>query len=297
MQPKVIISLLNWNNFQDTIKCITSLLHLNYQNFEIFVIDNGSINNSVGEIKTIFPKIEIIQSKENLGYAGGHELTVKKAFERKAELVWIINNDLETEKDSLQNLVNAYLTNKSAIYGSLVLSDRENQIIEQYSNSDITGKSLKNVKINLIEEINYVAGSSILIPMEVIKQYGFIDTSFFLYGEEVDFCYRLRKKGILSYIVGNSIAYHSSSGSFKFSNKLKYIKSYYNTRNTLYYLFNHHNYSKNQIIKIKGGIIRILFNLLKGIWDKQEKYYEHLGVIHFLLGIKGKTLSPEDFLK
>ena len=69
--PKVVIIILNYINWNDTVECLRSLENCTYPNFEILLIDNCSPNQSFEKLKELFPKLEIIQTQTNLGYTGG----------------------------------------------------------------------------------------------------------------------------------------------------------------------------------------------------------------------------------
>ena len=66
-KPKIIIITLNWNRKEDTIECINSLLELDYPNYEIVVVDNGSTDGSAESFRKTFPDITLIENKKNLG--------------------------------------------------------------------------------------------------------------------------------------------------------------------------------------------------------------------------------------
>ena len=101
MHYKVYILILNWNNGADTIDCVRSCLSLEGQDGHILVIDNGSTDGSVAEIRKTYPTLEIIQTGENLGFAGGNNVGIRHALERDADYVWLLNNDTTAEPQAL----------------------------------------------------------------------------------------------------------------------------------------------------------------------------------------------------
>lgn len=314
--PKVIISVLNWNNFQDTLRCLSFLKELNYDNYEITVVDNNSTNNSVVEIRNIFPEINLIRSPGNNGYAGGHALAVEYAIEQDAELIWILNNDITVRKDSLLNLVKAYARKKNAIYGSITLSSENPDIIEFGGGLSISSSEEFDYNrfkgIFLTEyfnktderEVQSVEGSSVLIPVKIIKSYGFMGTFYFMYGEDTDYCYYLRTKGISSIIVPSSVIIHKGAASFEYNEKLSFISDYYRRRNYLLFRKNFYNWSNKKIIFKQGGTIPLLKFFIKYLFFSNKKfriknknlYFINLATIHAILGIKGKTIKPEKSL-
>ena len=68
----VTIILLNWNGWEDTLSCLNSLYKLKNLNFDIFVVDNGSTDNSVAKIRMTYPEVEIFEMNQNLGFAKGN---------------------------------------------------------------------------------------------------------------------------------------------------------------------------------------------------------------------------------
>jgi hypothetical protein len=315
--PKVLISVLNWNAAANTIDAIRSVLNSNYNNYTIFIEDNNSIDNSVQEIKEAFPSIRIKSLSKNMGYAGGHKIAAGIAKKEKYDLLWILNNDVKVFSDSLTELVNAYTRNKKSIFGSVTLGE-DGQTIQFSGGAEMIDESTydESVKYNQFEgrkltdtimlerRVSDLAGASILIPVSLIDKYGFIDTKYFLYGEETDYCYRLRRKyGIQSIIVPKSIIIHTGSASFDISKKLEFIKAYYRSRN-IYYIYKKHfkDYVFTDVLGlphlIKFFIKHHLFNIPverdKEYW---LKYYKNLGHFHAKINLMGKYLEPNDFIK
>lgn len=103
--PKAIVVTLNWNRKEDTIECLKSLLELDYANYEIVVVDNGSMDGSAQAIRQSFPNITVIENKENLGYSLGMNTGIKYALEQGVKYVLIMNNDTVIDKGALTELV------------------------------------------------------------------------------------------------------------------------------------------------------------------------------------------------
>src|SRR5438552_1228619 len=70
----VCIIVLNWNGWQDTLECLESLRRLDYPNFRVLVVDNGSTDDSVERFKKFSLQDELIETGRNLGYAGGNNV-------------------------------------------------------------------------------------------------------------------------------------------------------------------------------------------------------------------------------
>src|SRR5690242_19791800 len=78
--PRIAVIVLNWNGRDDTLQCLESLLHLSYSNFEVIVVDNGSQDNSVAAIRDRFPKVLLLETGANLGYAEGNNVGIRAAL-------------------------------------------------------------------------------------------------------------------------------------------------------------------------------------------------------------------------
>ncbi len=102
MHPKVSIIVLNWNGKKDTQECLNSLSSINYPNFDVILVDNGSSDGSVEFFKNNFPKIKLIANMRNLGFAEGNNVGVKFAVKNGANYVFLLNNDTRVDKDVLK---------------------------------------------------------------------------------------------------------------------------------------------------------------------------------------------------
>lgn len=308
----VVISILNWMNFTDTINCIHSLLHLNYSNIKLLVRDNNSPNHSYAQLSETFPNLTIYSSKNNLGYAYGHYENFLLAKELKADFFWILNSDLEVEPNALSELLKAYSVKGEAIYGSVSLDPIEKDQID-FGGAQFTELSNESLSYNewkgksyaqLIEqhpngyEVESVEGSSMLLPMTLIEKYGFLKTDFFMYAEETDYCYRLRKKGISSFLVTTSVVKHHNEGSTNFSPRLKVITSYYRRRNALRFSLEHLGLSRMEALGYQNGTLQNLKAIAKGLFSREKDltYFYALACFHAFLGTKGKKVDPERFI-
>ena len=100
--PLVSIVTVNYDHPDVTCALLGSLKHITYPNIEVIVVDNASPNDDPGIILKMYPDILFIQSKENLGFAGGNNLGIRKA---KGKYILLLNNDTEVESEFLEPLV------------------------------------------------------------------------------------------------------------------------------------------------------------------------------------------------
>ena len=80
-RPAVAIILLNWHGWRDTIACLESLASLEYTNYHVLVVDNGSTDDSVARIRAAHPQVPILETGRNLGFSGGCNVGIRRAVE------------------------------------------------------------------------------------------------------------------------------------------------------------------------------------------------------------------------
>ncbi|MDO8727377.1 MAG: FkbM family methyltransferase [Candidatus Methanoperedens sp.] len=268
--PKISFIILNWNGLEDTIECLNSVYQITYTNFDVVIVDNGSVDNSVEKIKewvNINSKISIyiIENDKNYGFAEGNNIGIKYALESlDPDYVLLLNNDTIVDKDFLTTLIKtAKNDEKIGIIGPIVYSYIEN-IPHVDGGMDLFGYAwIKNYHVKKdikpIIEAPHIWGACMLVKIDLIKKiYPFFDASYFLYNEETDACWRTRLAGYKVIVDANSFIYHKGGATSKKHN----IKSYYFIeRNRIITII--HNYETRTIILLSpllivNEILRIL---------------------------------------
>lgn len=202
----VYIIILNWKNYRHTINCYKTCQSLSYPNFKILIVDNNSPNQSEDRIRQCLTGVEILQTGNNLGYAGGNNLGVKYALDKNADFIWILNPDVEVEKDSLSYLMTFVEKNPEVgICGPRIShGGKSNSFIFDGLSIDSSDgyQSRFNLSGLLAEtedssclEVDCVSGCSMLIRSAVFSSVGLLREDFFHYYEDVDICYRAREYG------------------------------------------------------------------------------------------------------
>lgn len=245
-EPKVSIIIINWNGKEDTLECLKSLQKLNYTNYEIIVVDNGSKDGSQKAIKTMYPSINLIETGQNLGFAEGNNVGIKYALEKKAQYIFLLNNDTIIAPDTLSHLITfAESDQLIGIVGPKILFyDIPNKIWFAGGKIDIR-KGVIHVGINEIDngkydkiiESDYITGCAMLIKSTIFSNIGMLKSEYFLLFEETDLCLRAKKAGYKIFYVPDGKVWHKCSTSFGGICSPLWI--YYYARNNL--LFIKHN--------------------------------------------------------
>jgi GT2 family glycosyltransferase len=228
--PKVSVVVVNWNGWQHTIRCLQSLATMDCPGYSVTVVDNGSQDGSAGHIRAAFPATNVIETGANLGFAGGANAGIRAALDRGAAYVWLLNNDVETEPDTLSRLVRAAGAHeRTGIVGPSVLRARDGDASmepaafvwhgELRTPAVCPGTS-GDEAFHLVDDL---AGSSMLISSALLREIGSLNERFFHYWEDVEFCARARKAGWLvghacaariRHVVGASVRTDSAQGQY-----------------------------------------------------------------------------------
>jgi len=290
--PLVSVVILNWNGKEDTIELLNSLKKTTYENYEIIIVDQGSIDGSVVAIKRKFKNLKIIQNKTNVGFAGGNNIGMKHS---KGNYVFLMNNDMVVHPNWLSELVKVAEADKTiGITGSMILFYGDRDTIDRLGS--IEANRIAGVVIPYARgvkdkgqfresiETHFLNG---LIRRDVIRKVGMYDKKMFAGGfEEIDFCSRARKGGYKTVVVPTSKLWHKGARTIKpgtyflifnsYKNKLRYILRNYNfaekvlavSFNLIYYFFKVFNF----LYKMRPDLSKAIINAI--IWNlKNYKDY------------------------
>jgi hypothetical protein len=286
---KVAIIILNWNKAGLTVETVNSVLNINHQNFsyQIFLIDNGSSDNSITVFQDKFgsnQKIKIIQNETNLGFVGGNNNTIKQILKLDFDQILLLNNDVVVDPDFLTNLVKN--TSKYSLLGPKIYfapgfeyhhdrySKKDRGKVIWFAGGQIDWKNVYGSHIGVDEvdqgqydqinnSVDYLTGCCLLINKKVIEKIGVLDEKFFMYLEDADFCQRAKKNDFKIAYIPDAKIWHINSGSSKTGGDLQ---NYFLTRNRLLFGFRYSKI-KTKLALIKESLLQ-LFNPSISKWQK-----------------------------
>jgi GT2 family glycosyltransferase len=197
----------------------------------VFYTENEVLNkeiNKEAEAK-LNNSIIFIQSNENKGFAAGNNIGIKYAIKKNDfEYIWLLNNDTVIQSDTIVELVDYATKNKSDITGSAMYyfdSPKTIQAFGGHINRFFgTGSHILN-KNEIKNKLDYVVGSSFLISKKCLERIGLLPEEYFLYYEEVDYCFNARNNNLKLAIATDSIVYHKEGATIGANNKDKNNKS------------------------------------------------------------------------
>jgi len=225
--PKVFVVVLNYNGGNFIKKCLTSVFKNDYPNFEVVMVDNNSNDGSLEMAKSNFSKADFIKNEENFGYAAGNNVGIRYSLERMADYVCILNNDTEVEKDFISRLVETMEKDNEVGIASPVIFNGKNKQV-WFSKGKINWLKMKvihsaNIETKDVYESDFISGCAMMISSEVFNEVGLLDENFFLYWEDADFSYRVKKAGFKNVIVTASWAYHFEKSQDNLENKTYWL--------------------------------------------------------------------------
>lgn len=246
---KISVIIVNYNTSQLTYECVESIFKYEYKNtLEIVIVDNASQKTDYENLLTMFLNLDnvtIVRSKINLGFGGGNMLGMQHAT---GNFYAFINSDVLFVESVFENLVS--FANSESDFGvaGIQILDAENKKSISYRYFEgirykLLGRKFleftKKEKLSTKENpkqpftVDFVIGSFMFFKKDSFNNIGGFDTNIFLYYEETDVCYRLKKNGFKTYFLPHLKYIHLEGKSANRNLNLKFehwISYFYVTR-------------------------------------------------------------------
>ena len=258
------IVIVNYQTFELTRNTINSILKYSYPfTYEIIVVDNASDDDSLKQLQEYFKdKVKFIASKQNKGFAYGNNLALRNV---NSDYVLLLNSDTLVLEKTLENIF-VYMEKYKDVgaCGCRVLLESgeldkackrtfpnvKNSFFRLFhipNNSDDDNYNLTDLPDDEIYEIDCLTGAFMFIRKSVLDEIGLLAETFFMYGEDIDLCYRIKEAGWkIVYYGKNSITHLKGASSKKQKNKLIY--EFYHAM-YIYYK-KHHAHESSFIVNI-----------------------------------------------
>lgn len=291
--------IVNWNTKQLLKDCLQSIVSVGKNvAMEIIIVDNGSADGSVEMCEEFFPEFHLIKNKTNLGFGYANNQGILAS---RSELLLLLNSDTLVKPGSIGKMVSRMQIDTSVgVLGCrLINSDGSNQV------SCMNFPSLKTVLVErlllyklsiklpkteieppyTLSEIpcDWVLGACMLIRKRALEDVGLFDTNIWMYGEELELCYRIKAAGWKIVFYPDATIVHLGGGSWK-------SKSYSATllkMTGLLYLFKKH-YSITTffmvfILSAAGALLRYFLWAVLYLYKKDESFLQEMKANRTLL--------------
>lgn len=297
VEPKVYIIILNWNRWEDTIECLCSVYRMDYTNYQVLVIDNASINDSVMRLRAKFPNLRLIENFENIGFTGGNNQGMRIAMSENADYVWLLNSDTVVENDTLSKLVNVAEQCSDIGMVSPTIYYHESPAMCQFRGSKVDWEKFAICYPDIDDEDSTYSdgdevclwGTALLIKKNLIKINGELREDYFAYYEDTEYSLRAIKNGFKNKIVSKARIYHKtapplSNGSIRSPYYYYYMirNSYYMWKDLLDCKEHRHLWKKLLVIAVQKAA---------SLNDKGQKDHSHAciqALYDALTGVRGK---------
>lgn len=273
--PLVGVVVVNWNGWRDTLVSYERLQLSMHDNWVFIVVDNASSDESVGKLRELGPRSILIESSENLGFAGACNVGIARAEQLGADYIYLLNNDAFVTPQTLQSLISASRElNDKAVLGSVIRYERGDTLQFWGARaSRMTGLPRKFPASEPLFasagdriESDFIMGASLFAHRDVFARVGPFDDRFFLNYEETDWCYRARRFGFPSIVLKNAVVQHKGGASIGDPNGP--LQIYFMRRNRA--LFGEKNCAPHQFAMIYlHQVLRSLAQVPRFIFDRR----------------------------
>lgn len=260
--PHVAFVIVNWNQRQLTLDCLTSLYQQKCSDFEIVLVDNGSEDGSIAAVRTAFPGVVVLENGANLGIAAANNVGIRHALAMNVDYIFLLNNDTTVDPLMLERLVVVAESDPSiAATGPTMLYYDQPDTIWCAGNriNWSTGntyrlhadETLPSVIDSAPVDVDFITSCAVCIRAEVFRDVGLMDEDYFIYYDETDWFARALIRGLRMVYVPQALMWHKISSAMGTTSP---ATDYYMNRNILRFLAkNRHGVGKAVSLGVAAG--------------------------------------------
>ena len=230
---RLVAVVLSYNGREDTLAALESL-----QGIEAVVVDNGSTDGSAEAVAERFPDVELIRTGVNLGFAGGNNVGIRRALDRGADWVLLLNNDASVEPGLVDALAAAAEARPDAgVLACKVLFAGSDRLWYAGAGFDaVLGRSRHEGfsepdRPDRLRDTTRATGAAMAVSRAAIEAAGLLDEELFLYAEDLEWSLRIREAGFAVVYVPDARVRHRVSAATGGAGSPTTL--YYETRNML----------------------------------------------------------------
>lgn len=307
---KIAVVILNWNGKELLSQFLPSVIKYSKE-AKIYVADNASTDDSVSFVKQEFPEVEIIQNRQNRGYAGGYNRALQFVNE---DIHILLNSDVEVTENWLKPIIEVFAREpETAAIQPKILDFKKRTYfeyagaaggyIDKFGYPFCRGRIFQHLEedhgqYNEDHYIFWASGACLAVRKSAYTEVGGLDEDFFAHQEEIDLCWRLQNAGYRIKYVSASRIFHVGGATLQNMNPKK---TFFNFRNSLFLLLKNVESSKVYYILL----LRMLFDGLAGIKFIVEGKFNHFfailqahGSFYSSFGrMRAKRIKPVNSLK
>lgn len=242
---KVGVVTVTYNSRQVMDRFMMSLLRQEYSDFAIYIVDNASTDGILDRVREYEdPRIRVISNQENLGVAEGNNQGIRAALEAGCGSVLLINNDTEFEPSLLKTLVEGLREHACDMVAPKILfHDNRNMIwcagggfkpSKGYAGTHYGMGQIDRGQFDVARRVEHAPTCCLLVRKEVFATIGLMDSRYFVYSDDTDFCFRAMQAGLKLFYLPSANLFHkagSLTGGLESDFTVRYC-----TRNHVYFM-------------------------------------------------------------
>ena len=217
-QPLVSLIVPSYNGGKDVLECLHSIFDLDFKDFEVILVDNGSTDDSARVAGKSFPEIKVIHLDRNVGYGKAVNFGIANS---KGLYVGFLDNDVAVSLSWLSELLRVIEVDDTiGIVGGLVYAYSTGNIV--YNGGGLVDMRNGHVRVLGVglrdfgqfrgsRQVDWVSGASILVRRQLLERVGFFDEGYVFYRDEVDLCVKARCLGYRVMFTHRAVSWHKGS--------------------------------------------------------------------------------------
>jgi len=243
---KLSVIIVNYNVKHFLEQCLHSVFASKNIEFDVYVVDNSSVDGSCAMVKEKFPQVKLIENKDNVGFSTANNQAIKLS---EAEYDLLLNPDTIVEEDTFAKVVSFMNEHPDAGGLGVKMIDGSGKFLPEskralptpdvafykiFGLSKLFPKSKKFGKYHLsyldndkTHKVDVLSGAFMLLRKSVINKIGALDEDYFMYGEDIDLSYRITKAGYKNYYFSDTTIIHYKGESTK-KGSINYVRIFYN---------------------------------------------------------------------
>lgn len=269
MEKRISVILVNYNGKKYNDACIRSVLNNTVRDqIQVVIVDNASTDGSLEALRDVWgqnKQVHIIVLDQNLGFSKANNEGIRWSMEQGIEHFLLLNNDTETEKDTVERMFSCYQKTRGIVVPKVYYADRRDTV--WCAGGYFTPVILKAVQrglnqrdrkqLNQSRKCGFANGCAMLLSKEIVDRIGYLDERFFLYYEDTEYSMRAGRLQINIWYCAEAVVYHKVNGSTAGNEKPE--NAYYITRNWL--LCN-----KIYMSKVRFAVFLVYFFCNRAAW-------------------------------